>query len=646
MQTNKPTKYKITFFSPGENMPVGDPPPFKGLLEQYQKNLRMKQMRNWLGAGIGIVLVVTAGIYSYMLDKDHHNEEKANPVIALNNPGKPSLSTIPSWTDSSIASREIEEINSANVAQAQRDATYNVHFVTPTILNDSLPNPFTSITTLHQEGSMDNIDLGTTESPKIRTIKAPYKIWDVKYQKFHVNADSTSVIIMPTGTKFTIPPHSLVDANGNIIKGNVQIVCREFFDPVDIALAGVPMTYDSAGKQYQLETAGMFEIKGYYQGKPIHLSEGKTIKVSQASLGDDTYNTYYLDTVAGKWTYKGRPVSRRVGVNSGNDSKTGSKIKVEGVSEVSDRRINTKKFTSRLSDREFPSMHAQMPKPKLRDIKNQGFKVPVDTLLFPELAGLKNMIFEIAPGQPKIPNNKWVKMYIKRGNMASAYTLVLVKGKSEYPYSAYPAFAQGEDYDNAMEVYKQYYQDILLQQGNTDSMTRISRNRALEGALIIEAKRKERVNAGQPTVVTGRINDVEVWREFSISNFGMWNCDKMISFPQVERLNVKISIPGQASADLADVNVLAKRYNSIWLRHPMAGGMYQIEYDKGDDIFLFAILPGSGKIAILDTDEFIRQRALIRSGAQQDLQMKLVDESFANSREVKAYILTMFLVDN
>lgn len=646
MQTNKPSRYKINFFSRGEKMPPGDPPPFKGLLEQHQKNLRMKQLRSWLGVGIGIIVIVAVSIFSYILDKSGANNENAGPVAAVVEPRGSAGNNVTKPIDSAVAVFNAGKGDSITGTASRRQVIPYVQFIAPITLYDTSHSPFANIVIAEAERPGGNIAAVSDEARGIKAIRPPYKMWDVKYQKFHVNADSTSVIIMPTGTKFSIAPHSLADAAGNIVRGDIQIICREFFDPVDIALAGVPMAYDSAGKRYQLETAGMFEIRGYYQGKPVQLIKGKTIRVSQASLGDDTYNTYYLDTVTGKWTYKGKPESRRVPINPGNGPKTGTKVKFEGVSEESDRVIYKKKYVSKLPDGPILEQHAQMPKPKLRDMKNPGFKVPVDTLSYPELAGFRNMIFEIGPGQPRVPNNKWVKMYIKRGNLASSYTLVLVKGKSEYPYSAYLAFEQGEDYDRAMEVYKQYYQDMLHQQANTDSMTRAARNRALEAALIIEAARKERISSGQPAQTTGRINDVEVWREFAISNFGMWNCDKVVRFPIVEKLNIRISIQGAVSAELQDINVLARQYNSIWLCHPVSDGMYQLEYNRGDDIFLFAILQGTGKIALIDSDEFRRQLALIRSGAQDGLKMTIIDEHFANSREVKAYILTRFLVDN
>lgn len=43
----------------------------------------------------------------------------------------------------------------------------------------------------------------------------------------------------------------------------VKITYREFADPIDFFVSGIPMEYDSAGRKYNFESSGMCEINAY-----------------------------------------------------------------------------------------------------------------------------------------------------------------------------------------------------------------------------------------------------------------------------------------------------------------------------------------------------------------------------------------------
>jgi hypothetical protein len=68
------------------------------------------------------------------------------------------------------------------------------------------------------------------------------------------------------------PPQSLLDDKGKVITGKVTIRFREFADALDQYLAGIPMTYDSAGKKSQFVSSAMCEIKAEKDGLPVHVN--------------------------------------------------------------------------------------------------------------------------------------------------------------------------------------------------------------------------------------------------------------------------------------------------------------------------------------------------------------------------------------
>ena len=83
----------------------------------------------------------------------------------------------------------------------------------------------------------------------------------------------------------------------------VELRYREMHDDVDVFLTGIPMEYDSAGRQ-QLETAGMFELRGSQNGQDVFVKQGVKLEVRLASFtGDRDYMAYYLDEKARNWKY-------------------------------------------------------------------------------------------------------------------------------------------------------------------------------------------------------------------------------------------------------------------------------------------------------------------------------------------------------
>ncbi|HET6991811.1 MAG TPA: hypothetical protein VFJ43_10825, partial [Bacteroidia bacterium] len=141
----------------------------------------------------------------------------------------------------------------------------------------------------------------TRENPLIKT---PIPGLDVFKNVYSTNASTGGLIEYPSGTKILIPGNAFVDADGNEVKGNVTIDYREFRDPVDILVSGIPMVYDSAGQRGDFQSAGMFELNASVEGKEVFLAPGKKVDLEFAVVDTaSTYNFYRLDPTAG-WVYQ------------------------------------------------------------------------------------------------------------------------------------------------------------------------------------------------------------------------------------------------------------------------------------------------------------------------------------------------------
>ncbi|MFK7786678.1 MAG: hypothetical protein AB8B56_16285 [Crocinitomicaceae bacterium] len=122
---------------------------------------------------------------------------------------------------------------------------------------------------------------------------------------FKVSAQEASTIDLGNGGSIKFPENAFVDKDGAPVQGNVDVEWQEFHTLGDIMLSGIPMKYDSAGVQFDLESGGMFTINASQNGNEIEIAPEKKVEVNVASIQDTPcYNFYELDEKTGDWKYE------------------------------------------------------------------------------------------------------------------------------------------------------------------------------------------------------------------------------------------------------------------------------------------------------------------------------------------------------
>jgi len=150
----------------------------------------------------------------------------------------------------------------------------------------------------------------TVYTPSYNFIKPPIKGLNVDRDFYTICPVIDNVLLYPSGTKIRIPANAFVDKDGNSVNENITISYREFRDPVEFLVSGIPMTYDSAGEINHFESAGMFEINASVKTQPLKLSPGKQIQMNFVTTSaDSTYNFYAFNDSAGRWDYKTKPAT-------------------------------------------------------------------------------------------------------------------------------------------------------------------------------------------------------------------------------------------------------------------------------------------------------------------------------------------------
>ena len=109
---------------------------------------------------------------------------------------------------------------------------------------------------------------------------------------------------LSSGTALTIPEDAFIDAQGQPVSDPVELTVREFQNPVETWLGGIPMT---AGDSAVFRSAGMMEVRGSTpDGTEVELAAGKSIRFDWYSAdADPGYVTWALDTATGTWSETG-----------------------------------------------------------------------------------------------------------------------------------------------------------------------------------------------------------------------------------------------------------------------------------------------------------------------------------------------------
>ncbi len=161
----------------------------------------------------------------------------------------------------------------------------------------------------------------------IESVITPIEGLEVPIKTYKVQAENDTVLSTLYGGTVELQANSLVDENGKAVKGEVEIQWQEFHTLTDIMLSGIPMTYDSAGVEYNFVSGGMFTIKALQNGKNLGLSPDKPATVNLGSISDTPcFNFYELNEKSGDWSYLTTEVGEKSSESKSDENNTEKKI--------------------------------------------------------------------------------------------------------------------------------------------------------------------------------------------------------------------------------------------------------------------------------------------------------------------------------
>ena len=433
----------------------------------------------------------------------------------------------------------------------------------------------------------------------VRNVNPPVPSADIPFTDYAVDAEKGDTIMYASGSVLLFPKDAFVDKDGKLIQGKVNVKYREFSNPADQFLSGIPMGYDSAGVHYTFESAGMCDIQAFKDGQPVFVNKNRKPVINIASQNKDiAQNLYYLDTATGQWINRGKSEILEVG----------------------------KKEITIVSPKPSESNIAKPVKPSLLDESLPIIRVLIDTNSFEELKAYHHLQFQLDKTEtrfdPEASNTSWTDIKLKKGDKHGMY---LIKFTSNYgdkiksvEYKVRPVLSEKDYakaillYDKQMSVYEKNIEARLdASKANRDAYMKDSISNAYidkenvktaQLNRIIEAKNAEieaqnKIVEAQNLQINNENMSRRVLRNFQIDGFGIWNCDKATYPDNFILVNSTFVNTEGMNIEIYSANLIEKTFNGLY---QISGNKVGVPRTDGNMI----VGVSNGRFAYITYDEF------------------------------------------
>ncbi len=398
-------------------------------------------------------------------------------------------------------------------------------------------------------------------------INPPIEGVEKKFDQGQINANQGGIYRYENGTKVIVPAAAFIDDKGKVVSGPVDIKYREYHDYIDFFVSGIPMEYDSAGVQYNLESAGMMEIYAEQDGKRLNIAPGKNINVEMVSeimvpakdrASIPKFNIYKLDEEQRNWVYDSRDQIEIL-----EEDITGLLAGESSAEQEYNTKVNQIEANKA---REMAKIEATIPQPfkPVRPIKENGsdyvFNIEFadEDISFGRSANpgeaeremdqtqdeinqlqrqYANTLWQIAPqstnfNQQIADQINWEDATIERLNNRD-YRLTLIHPDQTLEVIVNPVLS-AQDYSDALEEFNQqmdaYQEELAQREAQLEDQKKALAERIRAERELAQKSYEEKLayyqSKDNSTAATDLMITNRILNKFTVNSFGIWNCDR------------------------------------------------------------------------------------------------------------------------
>ena len=375
----------------------------------------------------------------------------------------------------------------------------------------------------------NNITLNNQELPEdTKCIHEPIENVNIDFKTFNINITKEETINLPSGTIITIPKGSLI-LNSNETK--IEIKVREFNSKSESFIAGIPMDM----KEGAFESAGMIEIRGVQNEKDVKINPLKPIKVNlNLTKNPEDFQFWKLNEDKDKWVTHSAIYSSE---NLNNKEQSQSKLieinknnLLKSIENTNSEIEKTKSGLVILKSPERIDFHLPIS-------ENQRFDLDFDTKEFPELEKFKGMEFEVSSKKAydkSFTKKTWNDVSLIKEK--ETYFAIFSAKKDKFKIEVRPIL-NGQKKEIAEKEFKKMYDSysetkLQLVQNEKELLIKKKEQQEKFDQLIKSLNTQNQTNRNIVLEAEIAITSLPKFKaDFSVTEFGVYNCDKVNSYP-------------------------------------------------------------------------------------------------------------------
>lgn len=385
----------------------------------------------------------------------------------------------------------------------------------------------------------------------------------------------------------------------------------------------------------------MIEITATQNGKPVFIDMNKPIDVQMKSdKSDGEYNVYFLDTNNRNWEFKGVDnllASKNEERGTKNDKHSPKDI-AKLRKEISKAKVDEVKIKAELA--------SQKPT-KPRQVTPGSFTFMLDVLEteFPELTIYGKTKFEVLDKDKTFNNQvystEWEDATLKEIIHGEQYRITLTRGNVSKSFIGAPVL-EGKDLITALDAYNKKFKEYeaKLAERIKNEKAKIEAQKMELVAWEREADEKNRLRISDytmrnlPNEIMARFtgNNASsslVARAFTVSSFGIWNCDNPQTGPKGQKVSASFVDEIGTPLPISVAYLCEKGNNMMYTFIPQQFNKFS--FDPKQKNVIWGMLP-DGKLAYGLEETFAAENI---KGKKLEFKMTIVNEKISSLKQVK-----------